>query len=43
MSRNVGKSALSAEVANETAQALYESEGWIRSTDFYVYDLPAKG
>ncbi len=34
---------LSTEVANETAQALYESEGWIRSTDFYGYDLPVKG
>jgi hypothetical protein len=42
MSRNGGKSALSAEV-DEAAQALYESEGWIRSTDFYVYDLPVKG
>jgi len=33
MSRNAAKKALSAEVANETAQAAYESEGWIRSTD----------
>jgi GNAT superfamily N-acetyltransferase len=30
---------LSTEVTNKTAQALYESEGWKRQTDFYVYDL----
>jgi GNAT superfamily N-acetyltransferase len=34
---------LSTEVANETAQALYESEGWIRSTDFYVCNLGIEG
>lgn len=34
---------LSTEVANITAQALYESEGWIRSTDFYVYNLAIEG
>jgi GNAT superfamily N-acetyltransferase len=30
---------LSTEVTNESAQALYEREGWRRQTDFYVYDL----
>ncbi len=30
---------LSTEVTNETAQALYEAEGWTRQTDFYVYNL----
>ena len=30
---------LSTEVTNETAQALYESEGWKRQTGFYSYDL----
>jgi GNAT superfamily N-acetyltransferase len=30
---------LSTEVANTTAQALYEAEGWTRQEDFYVYDL----
>jgi GNAT superfamily N-acetyltransferase len=30
---------LSTEVTNEAAQALYEAEGWIRQTDFYVYNL----
>jgi GNAT superfamily N-acetyltransferase len=30
---------LSTEVMNETAQALYESEGWKRQTEFYSYDL----
>jgi GNAT superfamily N-acetyltransferase len=30
---------LSTEVTNETAQALYESQGWKRQTDFYSYDL----
>lgn len=30
---------LSTEVANLTAQALYEREGWKRQTDFYSYDL----
>ncbi|MGH9584498.1 MAG: GNAT family N-acetyltransferase [Bryobacteraceae bacterium] len=30
---------LSTEVTNEAAQALYETEGWTRQTDFYVYTL----
>lgn len=30
---------LSTEVTNVTAQALYESEGWVRQTDFYNYQL----
>lgn len=30
---------LSTEVTNETAQALYEREGWKRQTEFYAYDL----
>ena len=30
---------LSTEVTNEAAQALYETEGWTRHTDFYVYNL----
>ena len=30
---------LSTEVTNETAQALYESAGWTRQTEFHVYDL----
>ena len=30
---------LSTEVTNETAQALYETEGWKQQTNFYVYDL----
>ena len=30
---------LSTEVTNESAQALYEAEGWKRQTDFYVYNL----
>jgi GNAT superfamily N-acetyltransferase len=30
---------LSTEVTNEAAQALYETEGWTRPTDFYVYNL----
>lgn len=30
---------LSTEVANKTAQALYEREGWRRQTEFYSYDL----
>ena len=30
---------LSTEVTNETAQALYESQGWKRQTEFYSYDL----
>lgn len=31
---------LSTEISNETAQALYEANGWRRQTDFYVYNLP---
>jgi GNAT superfamily N-acetyltransferase len=34
---------LSTEVANAAAQALYESEGWKRQTDFYAYDLSLHG
>jgi GNAT superfamily N-acetyltransferase len=30
---------LSTEVTNESAQALYEAEGWKVQTDFYVYNL----
>jgi GNAT superfamily N-acetyltransferase len=30
---------LSTEVTNETAQALYETGGWTRQEDFYVYNL----
>ena len=30
---------LSTEVTNEAAQALYESEGWVRQKDFYTYQL----
>lgn len=30
---------LSTEVANESAQTLYEACGWTRQTDFYVYNL----
>jgi GNAT superfamily N-acetyltransferase len=30
---------LSTEVTNQTAQALYETEGWTRQTEFYSYDL----
>jgi GNAT superfamily N-acetyltransferase len=30
---------LSTEFTNEAAQALYETEGWTRQTDFYVYNL----
>ena len=30
---------LSTEVTNLPGQALYESEGWKRDTDFYVYNL----
>lgn len=29
---------LSTEVTNAAAQALYEAEGWVRQTDFYVYN-----
>ena len=30
---------LSTEITNEGAQALYESQGWERQTDFFVYTL----
>jgi ribosomal protein S18 acetylase RimI-like enzyme len=30
---------LSTEVTNQAAQALYETEGWARQTDFYAYNL----
>jgi GNAT superfamily N-acetyltransferase len=30
---------LSTEVTNEAAQRLYETEGWTRQTEFYVYNL----
>lgn len=30
---------LSTEITNRAAQALYETEGWTRQTDFYVYNL----
>jgi GNAT superfamily N-acetyltransferase len=30
---------LSTEVTNSTAQALYESQGWVRQTQFHVYNL----
>jgi GNAT superfamily N-acetyltransferase len=30
---------LSTEITNEAAQALYETEGWTRQTDFYVYNF----
>ena len=30
---------LATEVTNETAQALYESAGWKRQTDFYAYNF----
>ncbi len=30
---------LSTEVTNHAAQALYETEGWTRQADFYVYNL----
>lgn len=31
---------LSTEVTNSGAQALYELHGWVRQTDFHVYNLP---
>ena len=34
---------LSTEVTNDTAQALYEGEGWTRQTKFYAYDLTPRG
>ena len=30
---------MSTEVTNESAQALYEAEGWKRQTDYFVYTL----
>jgi GNAT superfamily N-acetyltransferase len=30
---------LSTEVTNEAAQALYETEGWTRQADFYIYNF----
>ena len=30
---------LATKVTNQTAQALYEREGWKKQTDFYAYDL----
>jgi GNAT superfamily N-acetyltransferase len=30
---------LSTEVTNSAAQALYESEGWVRQSEFHVYNL----
>jgi GNAT superfamily N-acetyltransferase len=30
---------LSSEVTNKAAQTLYETEGWVRQEDFYVYNL----
>ena len=30
---------LSTEVSNAAAQALYETEGWVRNSDSYVYNL----
>lgn len=37
--RNAIRLTLSTEVTNETAQALYESKGWIRNQQFYSYDF----
>jgi GNAT superfamily N-acetyltransferase len=39
--REVGAArlALSTEISNTTAQALYEGEGWVRQEEFYSYDL----
>jgi GNAT superfamily N-acetyltransferase len=31
---------LSTEIANQAAQAAYENAGWVRQTDFHVYNLP---
>lgn len=31
---------LSTAIDNETAQALYASQGWVRDTKFYAYSLP---
>lgn len=30
---------LATEITNVTAQALYESEGWVRDSNFYTYNL----
>jgi ribosomal protein S18 acetylase RimI-like enzyme len=30
---------LSTEVTNETAQALYETEGWKRQNEFHIYNF----
>lgn len=32
--------ALSTEIGNEAAQALYRREGWTRDEAFHVYNLP---
>lgn len=39
--RSVGaiRLSLSTAIANKTAQALYESLGWVRDTEFYAYSL----
>ena len=37
--RNTIRLTLSTEVTNETAQALYESTGWIRNEQYYTYDF----
>ncbi|WP_298863081.1 GNAT family N-acetyltransferase [uncultured Gimesia sp.] len=37
--RNAIRLTLSTEVTNETAQALYESTGWIRTEQYYTYDF----
>ncbi len=34
---------LSTEVTNQSAQALYEARGWVRQTEFYVYNLTLGG
>ena len=35
-----GRLTLSTEVTNGAAQALYESLGWLKQTDFHVYNQP---
>ena len=39
--RSVGaiRLSLSTAIDNQTAQALYESLGWVRDTEFYAYSL----
>lgn len=37
--KNAIRLTLSTEVTNESAQALYESIGWIRNEQFYTYDF----